>query len=135
MTFLISANLHLLRLIFKKSKFVRHQSFFLQNCEMRYFKENRRKSFLILYKNGSIKARAGSLVSSLFNQTGCWVFLQSSLKRELKYSFAQPTTTQHIADLAPAPGPGSKHTKTPPIHKLLTSIITTLENNIRKFPT
>ena len=44
MTFLISANLHL-GLIFKKSKFVRHQSFFLQNCEMRYFKENRRKKF------------------------------------------------------------------------------------------
>ena len=38
------------------------------------------------------------LVSSLFNQTGCWEFLQSSLQRELKYNVARPTTTQHIAD-------------------------------------
>ena len=64
MTFLISANLHL-GLIFKKSKFVRHQSFFCKIVKWDILRKIAEKSFLILYKNGSIKARAGSLVSSV----------------------------------------------------------------------
>ena len=99
---------------------------------MRYFKENRRKKF-----SNSVQKliHQGTRQSSVQSIQSDWLLGVStaSLKRELKYSFARPTRPQHIADLAP--GPGSKHTKTPPIHQLLTSIITTLENNIRKFPT